>query len=340
MNVIRHLLVLLYCYCGIDALFRWLMRRQCVVLAYHGVVKEGEEAEVDREGKFVLENDFVRQLAFIARHFRCVTLEQFQASLNGGPPLPSRSLLLTIDDGYAHTMNRIAPHMREAGVPGVIFVVTGMMGTGETPWPNQVELWWSRRMSRPQAGLPWPDGMPVDLPAVKRLLKMMPEKERTATLKAWVGDQNGGLPPGHPFRMLNWDEARELEKGGLAVASHSVTHAIMAGCDDEHARWELAESKATLERELGHEVTAFAYPNGGRDFFLSRDESILEEQGYTTAFSMILGQHRPGDPRMQIRRIPVGRAESWLPLFIARLSFPYELKALLTGRKNSVPNYP
>ena len=92
MNVIRHLLVLLYCYCGIDALFRWLMRRQCVVLAYHGVVKEGEEAEVDREGKFVLENDFVRQLAFIARHFRCVTLEQFQASLNGGKLVIQRFL--------------------------------------------------------------------------------------------------------------------------------------------------------------------------------------------------------------------------------------------------------
>ncbi len=339
LNVFRRLFVLFYCYCGIDALLRWLQRHQCVVLAYHGVVAPGAEAEVDREGKFVLEEDFIRQVTFISRHYRCVTLDQFQASLNGGPPLPPRALLLTIDDGYEHTMNRILPHMRARRVPGVIFVVTGMIGTGETPWPNQVELWWSRRMAGDAAGQPWPDGMPVELKTVKRLLKIMPEKERTATLKAWVGDPNGGLPKGHPFRMLDWEQARALEAGGMAVASHSVTHAIMAGCDDEHARWELTESRAMLERELLHDVTAFAYPNGEREFFLNRDESLLEEQGYTTAFTMIQGHHRPGDPRMRIRRIAVGRPEGWLPLFVARLSFPYELKAWLTGRNDSAPGY-
>lgn len=62
MNVFRRLFVLFYCYCGIDALLRWLQRRQCVVLAYHGVVAPGAEAEVDREGKFVLEEDFIRQM--------------------------------------------------------------------------------------------------------------------------------------------------------------------------------------------------------------------------------------------------------------------------------------
>ena len=225
-------------------------------------------------------------------------------------------------------------------MPGVIFVVTGLMGTGETPWPNQVELWWARRMAGAELEKPWPDGMPVDLSTVKRLLKVMPERDRMATLRAWVGDGNGGLPPGHPFRMLNWEQARALEAGGLAVASHSVTHAILAGCDDDHARFELAESRDTLRRELGHDVTAFAYPNGGRDFFLSRDESFLEEQGYSSAFSMILGRHRAGDPRMQIRRIPIGRAEGWLPLFMARLSFPYELKARLTGKNDTATGYP
>ena len=88
MNLVRRLFAFAYSHFGFDALLRWLQRNQCVVLAFHGVAAAGAEAAVDREGKFVLEEDFIRQVAFVSRHYRCVTLEQFEASLNGGAPLP------------------------------------------------------------------------------------------------------------------------------------------------------------------------------------------------------------------------------------------------------------
>lgn len=155
-----------------------------------------------------------------------------------------------------------------------------------------------------------------------------------------MGEDAVRLLPGHPFRMMTWDDARQLEKDGIAVESHTVTHAILVRCDTERARWELKTSREVLERELGREVHTLAYPNGGRDFFTRHDESLLTDLGYRAAFSMIVGRHRQGDPRMQIRRVPIGRDEGWLALFEARLCFPYRLKKRLMGNRDEVaPGY-
>lgn len=166
---------------------------------------------------------------------------------------------------------------------------------------------------------------------MKSRLKSLSPEERDRLLQSWIGDGSRNLPDGHPFRLMTWDQTRAIEARGVAIGSHTVTHAILAHETEAAARREIVESRQVLERELGHAVRTFAYPNGGPGFFLPRDEAILEESGYDVAFSMIRGRHRSGGNAFAIRRIPVGREEGWLPLFISRLAFPYDLKDALRG---------
>lgn len=339
MNPFRRLFIVALNRLGFSALCRWKQRNDCVVLVYHGVVRPGQEEREDLERKFVLEDEFKAHMLFIKRHYNPITLEQFLASLEGAP-LPPRPLLVTFDDGYAHTMTHVAPHMKALGIPGVIFVVTGLVGTDQTPWPNLVEAWWQEQQPLFAAGLPRPEDLPADLSSIKAYLKSLPETERAAAFERWTGGKTLSLRPGHPFRMMTWDEARELEKNGIAVESHTVTHAILVRCDPQRVRWELASSRETLEKELGRPVHSFAYPNGGRDFFTRHDESLLKDVGYRAAFSMIVGRHRKGDPCFQIRRVPIARNEGWPELFEARMAFPYRLKKRLMGnREELAPGY-
>lgn len=355
MTTAHRLTALAFHHGGAGAICRTLFRNECTVLAYHGVVAPGPGAADDREGKFVLEPDFIRQLDFIRRHYHPITLERFEAGLAGGSPLPPRALLLTIDDGYRNALLHMAPHMAAREIPGVVFCVTALLDTPRTLWPNRVEMWWSARERgargraapgetgaggvRPgahDAGGTERGSSPADLPAtmgeMKRRLKDLPPAERDELLRRWVGDQSDEVPPDHPFRMLTWDEARRLETMGVAVVSHTVNHAILARENDADSRRELEESRRVLEEKLGHPVTALAYPNGGRGFFLPRDEELARQAGYRVAFSMLRGRHRAGDNPFAIVRIPVSREEGWLPLFASRLAFPYGLKDRLTGR--------
>lgn len=323
---------------GGAAVCRNLYRNECVVLTWHGVIPAGGDPSVDQEKKFVLETDFVRQLEFIGRHYTPVTLDQFEAACRGEGRLPERALLLTIDDGYENVFTGMAPHLQRLGIPAVLFVTTGFIDTTTTLWPNQVEMWWAERGRKtPAGGNGRPTGpgriaIPETLGAMKGRLKALPPAARGALLREWLGDVGRELPEGHVFRLMTWDQSRAIEKSGVAIGSHTVTHAILAHEDDATARREIGESRAALERELGHPVRTFAYPNGGPGFFLPRDETLLEECGYTVGFSMLRGRHQAGDNPFAVRRIAVGREEGWIPLFESRLAFPYGLADRLRGR--------
>jgi peptidoglycan/xylan/chitin deacetylase (PgdA/CDA1 family) len=325
MGRVKRLLIEGFAALGPAAYFRSASRDSCVVLTYHGVVPTGTDPAPDQEQKFVLEADFVRQLEFLKKHYTPVSLEQFEASCLGGPALPPRSALITIDDGYENVSTHMAPHLNRMGIPAALYITTGFLDTTTTLWTNQVEMWWAdlRKKGTPPPAL---NGRPGTLGTLKAHLKSLMPAARQSQLTEWIGDAGARLPESHIFRMMTWDQARRIETLGVALGSHTVTHAILAHEDDASARREIVESRQVMERELGHPVTTLAYPNGGPGFFLPRDEALLAENGYTLGLSMLRGRHHTGDNRYAIRRIAVGREEGWLPLFAARMAFPYEVK--------------
>src|SRR4051794_35891604 len=65
---------------------------------------------------------------------------------------------------------------------------------------------------------------------------------------------------------LTWDEMRGMEASGLVqFESHTVSHVEMTAVPLARAQRELANSKATLEKQLGMTVRYFCYPSGRYD---------------------------------------------------------------------------
>jgi peptidoglycan/xylan/chitin deacetylase (PgdA/CDA1 family) len=117
--------------------------------------------------------------------------------------------------------------------------------------------------------------------------------------------------------LLTWDEVVALDRGGtLAFESHSVTHPNLLALDDERAAYEIAESRAELERRLGRAVTAFSYPTG---LFGERELQLVEETGYDVAVSCEPGVNAPRTNRFALRRRQIDRRDSLLD-FRAKLA--------------------
>jgi peptidoglycan/xylan/chitin deacetylase (PgdA/CDA1 family) len=81
----------------------------------------------------------------------------------------------------------------------------------------------------------------------------------------WVDATSGAAARrGHPrCALLDWDAARWPRRLGVALGAHTCTHLNLASADADSAQREIVSSKTRLARELGVDVTTFAYPYGG-----------------------------------------------------------------------------
>ena len=97
------------------------------VLAYHSVSDATADAGSDQFA--VTSRVFREHLKLLkASRFNFVTGSQFANAVMGVGRLPSRSVLITLDDGYADQFHTAAPILADMGVPAVVFVVTALIG--------------------------------------------------------------------------------------------------------------------------------------------------------------------------------------------------------------------
>lgn len=214
-----------------------------------------------------------RQLEYVRTYFNVLPLEEALDRLAAGT-LPPRALAITFDDGTRNLVRHAVPVLRDLKLPAAVFLATGPMGSDETLWPDRLWLAIARTtatkvdLAALGLGTRSLDGTAnrgqVYVDAVEEL-KNLADPHRIAVLDAILGAlgyRDGG--DGGPFRMLSWDEAREMAGDGLVTLHpHTVTHAILARCSDDKVEREITDSCAALERETGRPPTISLTPMAG-----------------------------------------------------------------------------
>jgi len=107
---------------------------------------------------------------------------------------------------------------------------------------------------------------------------------------------------GEVLPLLGWDALRELQADGVTIGAHSVTHPPMSGLSPREVAYEAAESRRTIERELGIEVQTFAYPYGDRNQAVDR---IVGATGIPLAFSTRSYLMHVNDAPLSLPRVEV-----------------------------------
>ncbi|MBC9726157.1 polysaccharide deacetylase family protein [Streptomyces sp. TRM68367] len=140
----------------------------------------------------------------------------------------------------------------------------------------------------------------------------------------------GAITPGGrsllpPAPMMTLDRAAELERSGMEIGSHTVTHAQLDTLSVKALAYELRTSKAMLEDTLGHPVPHLAYPHG---YNSPRVRAMAARLGYETATAVRHALSSDRDERYRIARLIVRRShtvadvEGWLAGSGARIA-PY-----------------
>ena len=129
--------------------------------------------------------------------------------------------------------------------------------------------------------------------------KKLPSKPVLITFDAYViTDRCGDWRS--PF--LTWFELLELERRGIEIGSHTVSHRDLRALSDRELRHELVASRRTLEHRLRHPVRWLAYPFGGHD---GRVVAAARRAGYALAVTTVGGTGQDRAQPLRLRRLSI-----------------------------------
>ena len=274
-----------------------------LVLNYHRIGRGEEDTPYDPGTFSCTAEELDWQIGYLKRQHRMTTLEEAVGMAAGEAQIREPAVLITFDDGYIDNYRAAFPVLRKHGTQGVFFLPTSFTGTGRLPWWDTI-AYIVRRSPKTRLELRYPapavfdiaaEGMARSLQEVLRLYKRPEMTDHDRFVEELERACESSRPGTHGERcFLNWNEAREMQAGGMAFGSHTHTHEILSKLTPERQLEELRQSREILEGELGGKVDTLAYPVGMPHTFSASTVEALEKAGYRAAFSFYHGLNRPG----------------------------------------------
>lgn len=264
------------------------------VLQYHSVSSDG----VYRTPSIAVSPAlFERQMAFVAAHYRLVSLDDVVDCIERRRPFPPRAVAITFDDGYLDNYTAALPILRRHRLTATFFVTAGPVVRGERFWVS-----WLRTAVLSAAdlsGLATAELIPPALlsrargdreqivEAITRRMNRSGRADRHDLLEqAARALRIDDVPAPGAEELVRPEHVRELVRAGMTIGSHTVSHPNLPSLTAAEASSELAESKGLLEQITGQPVRHLAYPGGpeaGRPIFTRETMALARRAGYRSA---------------------------------------------------------
>ncbi len=313
---------------------RGLLRDDVRILAYHRVLDsvEPDGFSFDLDLISASAEAFRTQMQHVRQRFHPMRFDELADCLDRGRRPPPRALLISFDDGYDDNHRIAFPILRELGLSAMFFVSTGHIDSG-APYAydwlvHMLCTAEAERVQLPELRIDTP--MPADLHGRRELaqqvldrIKSLSADAQDALIARLENEWNMPRASGHPCcRPMRWDALREMQRAGMEVGSHGISHRMLAKLPAADMEREVSGSKQTLERELGCRIDVLSYPVGGADAYDAAVIHAAREAGYRLACSYEAGADAAtADTRWHMHRIPVERQMD-APWFEAMTALP------------------
>jgi peptidoglycan/xylan/chitin deacetylase (PgdA/CDA1 family) len=292
-----------------------ISRHDALILTYHSILPEPLPFPISQH---LSAERFAKQIGYLAKNFRCVSLATLVNELNLGAIKPY-TVTVTFDDGFRNNYTTAFPILKQYRVPATIFIPTQYIGSTRLLWPEYLAciLALSKHATTDILGRSFPLRTPEEKTAAYKAL--------TRSFKAYHPDdidaeiehlmQRVGLSREEveqssvysSLRMLDWPEIDELRESRLIeIGSHTISHRRLHQLSTDEALYEIVESRRDLEQKIG-KVKWFAYPYGGReDDFTDEHRNMAIQAGYEAIATCMAGTINRDSSVYELPRLTIG----------------------------------
>jgi peptidoglycan/xylan/chitin deacetylase (PgdA/CDA1 family) len=280
-------------YTGLLRISNELTPHKLSIMLYHGFCESKDKGEWTPNSEFMPISKFEQDLKVYLKYGTPISLKDLLYKER----LPRSPIAVTIDDGYANNYNLGFPVLKKYNFPATIFLTTGFIDRRQFLWTDWLEFIAANASNVNikielnkeviSFNLGEPQGRNNVVKHLKSILKNMPlikiksflyELQEMSKVKYdWER-----IP--EKLQPLTWKQIREMKKSGLiSFGGHTVSHAILSKCNKEEQEFEIAESKARIEKELNEECLILAYPNGKENDFTEETIRLAKKANYRIA---------------------------------------------------------
>ena len=228
--------------------------------------------------------------------------------------MSGRPLAITFDDGGKSYASLAAPVMSTLGIPSTCFLITDCVGGGSIYWRYLFNYCINSGHGRELAGLV----------AAAYGAHLKEDEVISFTRRNYDKAKNREIVEGIMHRIiteeeylakegelfLSFDDITRMKADPLVdFGVHTRSHPVMKGLSEEEIQDEISGGIAFYREKIGHDVPMFSVPFGRlyRDY---DERTVLAALGCSipAVFSAYGGGNERGQPRYNVRRIPVTEA--------------------------------
>jgi len=233
------------------------------------------------------------------RRYQLTPLAEVFRRLRAGEPVAPRTVVFTVDDGYADFARVGAPVFAQYDCPVTVFTITGFLDGRCWNWWDRVS-WAMDSTTRSAFAIETEDGAwryqwqtaserAQTIWQVVERMKRIPEARKLELIARIAAALEVELPERAPARMapMTWDEVRACARRGVTFGPHTVTHPILSQADPQASNEEIEESWWRLQQETDAAIPIFCYPNGDPGSFGAREIATVQRLGLVGAVSSV-----------------------------------------------------
>lgn len=302
---------------GETGIFRLLCPQRVPVFMLHRIFNSEKQALAVGMQAQVLRS-YLQYLA--KRGYRVLTMHELWRMLNQHEPIPSKSAMFTIDDGFFDHHDVAAKVFEEFGFALNFFVITGFLDQELWPWDDQI-TYALHRTKRDRVDVTLPSGavhaldlsqgdVGASVNELRSRLKAEPQEDLYSWLRTELYECLSVQYPCHipkEFSPMSWSDARALQKAGHGVYPHTLSHRILSMLSPEEKQHEINHSRDRVRDELKCQSDVFAYPTGRRSDYDHADIKQLKVSGFRMAFNTVPNYVVSGQSFFELPRFSLPR---------------------------------
>lgn len=292
----------------------FLFRHEALILTYHSVLPEPLPFPV---WQHMTAAAFEKQIAYLSKNFRCVSLSTLLDDLQRGE-IPPYTVAVTFDDGYQNNFTQALPILRHYQVPATLFITNGFVSNRQMLWPEWAVCAMAKskvselKFAGQTLALSNTEARAASYRATTRVFKSIAPEEIPARVDELLAAAKltraevEGSDLGQMFSGLSWSEIRQLRDSGLfEFGAHTHNHWRLTRLTPAQARTEIIDAKALIESQIGP-VAYFAYPHGNPDDFNATHRALAIEAGYRAVFTALTQTVTPHSDVFDLPRMGIG----------------------------------